>query len=271
MLSQATDKAPMQVARRRRLWAGAVAGAAIAHSLPSVLILPTFFARPPTALPAKTCRWRAKTHRPEVALTFDDGPSNDTPRTLDLLDELGFHATFFVLASQMLAYPDMTREIVSRGHEVASHGFAHCKHLLSTPRVIRQDFSDAMTVHHDLLGSTPRFYRPPYGQLSAVTLLEARRHGMEVVLWSRWGKEFGERSPEPVLRRLEPGLTPGAIVLLHDNDVSCRAGTGDLVRKTLPSLRWKLEEKGLDAVTLDHMTRPSDPTGKGPGPLVHPQ
>ncbi|MGH9097918.1 MAG: hypothetical protein ACRDWB_10895, partial [Acidimicrobiales bacterium] len=92
-----------------------------------------------------------------------------------------------------------------------------------------------------------------YGQLCAATLVEARRQGMEVILWSRWGKEFAETEPEPVLRRLEPGLVPGAILLLHDNDVSCRAGTGDLTRRVLRPLGSALREKGLSSVTLEQL------------------
>ena len=237
--------------------AGAGAGAALAYFIPSVLVLPTFWKDPPESLPAKMCRWHAATTHPEVALTFDDGPSFDTARTLDALDELDMQSTFFVLGTQMCAHPDTVLEIAARGHEVASHGFEHRHHLLSSPRAIRLDLATAVQTHRDILGRPPRFYRPTYGQLCVATLVEARRHGMEVVLWSRWGKEFAESEPEPVLRRLEPGLVPGAILLLHDNDVSCRTGTGALTRRVLGPLRRSLQDKGLKPVTLDRLLRRS--------------
>jgi peptidoglycan/xylan/chitin deacetylase (PgdA/CDA1 family) len=235
------------------LTTGAVAGAALGYFLPSVLVLPTFWKEPPESLPGRLCRWRAPSARPEVGLTFDDGPSTDTDRTLDVLDELGMRATFFVLGSQMRAHPDTVVAIAARGHEVACHGFEHRHHLYSSPRAIRQDLADAVQTHRDILGRPPRFYRPTYGQLCAATMVEARRHQMEVVLWSRWGKEFVESEPEPVLRRLEPGLLPGAILLLHDNDVSCRAGTGDLTRSVLGPLASSLRTKGLTSVTLEQL------------------
>jgi peptidoglycan/xylan/chitin deacetylase (PgdA/CDA1 family) len=232
---------------------GAAAGGALAYFLPAVLVLPTFWEDPPGSLPAGLCRWRAGTGHPEVGLTFDDGPAADTNRTLDALDELGMRATFFVLGIQMRAHPDIVVEIEARGHEVACHGFEHRHHLLSSPRAIRSDLEAAVQTHRDILGRAPRFYRPTYGQLCAATLMEAQRQGMEVILWSRWGKEFAETEPEPVLRRLEPGLVPGAILLLHDNEVSCRAGTGDLTRRVLSPLRRSLEDKGLGAVTLGQL------------------
>jgi peptidoglycan/xylan/chitin deacetylase (PgdA/CDA1 family) len=236
--------------------AGGAAGAALGYFLPSVLVLPTFWKHPPSALPGDLCRWSVDTRRAELALTFDDGPALDTERTLDALDELGLQATFFVLGEQLRAFPEVALEIVARGHEVASHGFAHRHHLWSSPRAIRTDLEQAVQTHREILGRVPRLYRPTYGQLCAGTLFEARRQGMQVVLWSRWGKEFAETEPTPVLRRLEPGLVAGAILLLHDNDVSCRSGTGDLTRRVLRPLAESLDEKGLAAVSLEHLLRP---------------
>jgi peptidoglycan/xylan/chitin deacetylase (PgdA/CDA1 family) len=232
---------------------GVIAGAALAYFAPSVLVLPTFWKDPPESLPGRLCRWRTSTDRPEVALTFDDGPASDTDKTLDALDEFGMRATFFVLGAQIRAFPDTVVEIAARGHEVASHGFEHRHHLFSSPRAIRLDLEMAVQAHRDILGRTPRFYRPTYGQLCAATLVEAQRQGMEVVLWSRWGKEFAESEPGPVLSRLEPGLVAGAILLLHDNDVSCPTGTGDLTRSLLKPLGRSLQDKGLTSVTLEKL------------------
>src|SRR4051794_37773066 len=64
---------------------------------------------------------------PRVALTFDDGLSADTtPRVLDLLDEAGAKATFFVVARKLdTARKLIARDAVARGHAVACHSFDH--------------------------------------------------------------------------------------------------------------------------------------------------
>jgi peptidoglycan/xylan/chitin deacetylase (PgdA/CDA1 family) len=242
---------PARTVRTGLLAAG---GVALAYYAPSTVILPTFAIRPPRVLPG-LCRWRAQTSHGQMALTFDDGPSDDTPATLDVLETLGLRATFFVLGRQLEAFPEMGRAMVERGHEVASHGYDHFHHLLARPSAISPDVHRAVEVHQTVLGEAPRFYRPTYGQLCSATLSAARRHGLEVILWSRWGKEFAETEPQAVRRRLEPGLVPGAIVLLHDNDVSCRPGTGALTRRVLPSLADDLAERGLRAVTVGELLR----------------
>ena len=57
--------------------------------------------------------------RREIALTIDDGPDPEvTPAVLDLLDAAGARATFFCIAAQAEAHPQLCREIVRRGHSV---------------------------------------------------------------------------------------------------------------------------------------------------------
>ena len=61
-----------------------------------------------------------------MALTFDDGPSPEhTPRVLDLLDEAGVKATFFVIGRKAAAHPELLRESVARGHALGIHGHVH--------------------------------------------------------------------------------------------------------------------------------------------------
>lgn len=47
------------------------------------------------------------------------------PRLLDLLDELGVRATLFVVARDAAREAPLLREVVARGHEVASHSWSH--------------------------------------------------------------------------------------------------------------------------------------------------
>lgn len=188
-----------------------------------------------------------------VALTFDDGPSPAaTPAVLDALDRLGLRATFFVLGEAVAAAPWLAGEIARRGHEVACHGMRHVHHLLRSPGAVLADTAAAVDQLAGL-GLRPRFYRPPYGQVSAATLVGARRAGCEVVLWSAWGREFAETAPGPVLRRLVRGLRPGAVVLLHDSDAHSPAGTAERTLAVLPGLAAALDRRGLEGGPLGEL------------------
>jgi YD repeat-containing protein len=232
--------------------ASALGAGALAHYLPSVSVVGTFLPTPPRALPAGWCRWRLPAGIDQVAITLDDGPSpTSTPATLDLLDELGLRVTFFVLGEHVCTHEDLTAELVRRGHTVGVHGHRHEHHLLRGPRWTADDTEAAVAAVAEATGRPTRWYRPPYGQMTARTILQARRHGLEVVLWSCWGKEFADPSVPSVARRLERGTRPGAILLLHDSDAHAPVGTAARTRQVLPHLAEAIEARGLRAVTLD--------------------
>lgn len=234
-----------------RALAGTVTAGLVANALPSALILPALTRRQPQNL-GRSCRWRTPSSD-AVAVTFDDGPDVETLRTLDVLEHLGLRATFFALGSQLQSHPGIAKEIRTRGHELATHGYAHRHHLLTRPSAIRQDLDRAVEAHREVLDEAPRFFRPPYGQLALASVLEARRRGLEPVLWSTWGKEWVDTDDAAVLGRIGAGLRPGTILLLHDNDVSCPPGTGDRTRSLLRPIAGLLEARGLRGVALGEL------------------
>jgi len=74
------------------------------------------------------------------------GVEQGLPRILDLLDRLGIKATFFVTGNVALRYPDLVEEIVKRGHELGSHGFAHIRYDLVSPRAGAEDVEKSLDV-----------------------------------------------------------------------------------------------------------------------------
>ncbi|MCK4176253.1 polysaccharide deacetylase family protein [Aciditerrimonas ferrireducens] len=189
-----------------------------------------------------------------VALTFDDGPDpRTTPRVLTVLDERGLRATFFVLGAAVARSGSLAAEVVAAGHELGVHGFRHEHHLLRGPGWVLEDLRRAVGVVGEATGQAPRWFRPPYGQLAAGSLRAARALGLEVVLWSVWGKEFADPELERIRRRLASGLRPGAVVLLHDSDLAAPAGTGARTVALLPGLAEDLAVRGLRAERLDRV------------------
>ena len=76
---------------------------------------------------------RGQTGKNMVALTFDDGPAEPTTRQiLDLLDNYSVKATFFVSGINALRYPEIMKDIVSRGHSIGNHSLSHDPFLMLT-------------------------------------------------------------------------------------------------------------------------------------------
>ncbi len=96
----------------------------------------------------------------------------NTHRILDLLDSFpfGVRATFFILGWVAEKCPDLVREIHSRGHEVASHGYGH--HLCSQlpPHELARDLRESKQLLEDLLGEEILGYRAPSFSISKASL-----------------------------------------------------------------------------------------------------
>ncbi len=182
-----------------------------------------------------------------VALTFDDGPDpGSTPAFLDLLAARHLRATFFLLGSMVAKAPELAADIADAGHEVGVHGWAHQYTILRSSRAVRDDLARAQDAVAAASGTEPRFYRPPYGVLSAGALAAARAQRLTPVLWTCWGREWtAGATPESVYATLARDLTPGATVLLHDSDCTSPAGACAAALGALPRLLDLCAERSL--------------------------
>ncbi|MFD0273903.1 polysaccharide deacetylase family protein [Kitasatospora sp. NPDC127111] len=170
-----------------------------------------------------------------VALTFDDGPDpRSTPYILDALDGIGARATFFLLGAMLERAPGLGRELVTRGHEVAVHGWHHRQQWYPAPARDLRELRRATEAVAGFCGARPRWYRPPYGVLTAGPALAARRLGLRTVLWTAWGRDWTDHATaDSVYATARPGLTGGATLLLHDSDCT---SAPDSWRATLAAL-----------------------------------
>jgi len=98
---------------------------------------------------------RDEWHKQETRL----GASTD--KLLDILDEHRTRATFFVLAWNAERMPHLVEEIHSRGHEIASHGFAHQLIYRQGPEVFAEDLSRSLRILRDITGQPVKGYRAP--------------------------------------------------------------------------------------------------------------
>jgi polysaccharide deacetylase family protein (PEP-CTERM system associated) len=82
-------------------------------------------------------------------------------RILDLFDERGVSATFFVLGWVAAHNPGVVRRIAARGHEIGCHSYAHRLVFSMTPAEFREDTLHAVDAIANACGLTPTVYRAP--------------------------------------------------------------------------------------------------------------
>ena len=93
--------------------------------------------------------------------TIEHRVNENTRRLLDLFDQHGAKSTFFILGAVAEKYPDLIKEIDRRGHEVASHGFAHRRATTQTPEVFKEDVYRSKSFLEDTIGKSIEGYRAP--------------------------------------------------------------------------------------------------------------
>jgi peptidoglycan/xylan/chitin deacetylase (PgdA/CDA1 family) len=187
----------------------------------------------------------------KVALTFDDGPDPDaTPEVLDALDEIGAHATFFMLGEQLMLHQDIGREVVRRGHEVALHGFEHHEHGELSPQQARDDLARGLGALEASTGRHPRFYRPPYGRFSEHSFKACSWLGMKPVYWSAWGMDWEPIPPARIADLAGRDLADGAILLLHDSARYAHRDSAVATAEALTPLAERALAAGLRLATL---------------------
>jgi peptidoglycan/xylan/chitin deacetylase (PgdA/CDA1 family) len=202
---------------------------------------------------------RGPGRRPLVALTFDDGPDPEaTPRVLEVLSRHGARATFFVIGERAARHPEVIAAIARAGHQIESHSHRHSWWTAFTPRRrLAAELQAAQAVIAAASGRAPRWLRPPIGILSPEVVAAARLVGLRLCAWSCKARDgLAGTSVAAALTRLRAGLSPGAILLLHDA-AEPRPGPArprpPIAPAVLEALLPELAARQLRAVTLDEL------------------
>jgi len=190
-----------------------------------------------------------------MALTFDDGPNpTATPQILDLLERHNVRGSFFLIGRHVRAFPGLTKEIVERGHTVGNHTDTHARLTFLPSQGIERELSACGMAIEEATGRKTRWMRPPFGFRGPQLARVLRRRGdEEMVMWSRWARDWKPQPAEPVIRRLRRARR-GDIVLLHDGDHRVLRGDRQHVVAALAYWlpRWK--DAGTRFVTLDALS-----------------
>ena len=177
-----------------------------------------------------------------IALTFDDGPDEQTPALLELLDDLGIPATFFLCGDKARQHPNLIREYIRRGHQLANHGYDHTRF----PKLGRKSLLEQLERTDDAIGgqATGKLWvRPPHGSLDATTLLTLRTAGYVVAMWSVDSLDHEDQDPASLAERCGPANVGASDVLLfHEGQTWTRAA--------LPRIVAALHASGLECVTM---------------------
>ncbi len=182
---------------------------------------------------------------PGVLLTLDDGPDPvTTPAVLDLLDRYNAKAVFFLIGDRARRWPELAREIISRGHAVGNHSQTHPAYRFWSlgPWRMWQEIDGCDATLNQVSGSKAVWFRAPVGHYNSLVHPALKVLGLRLMGWNCRGFDGKDLNVERVLGRIRKDLKPGAILLLHEAVPT----TLEVLEGTLKML----EERKLRAVPL---------------------
>lgn len=190
--------------------------------------------------------------RHEIALTIDDGPDAlVTPQVLQILDEYRVKATFFCIGNKMLQQPELSREIVRRGHKIENHSQQHRHHFsLLGIKGFNREIAAAQQTLLNITGTQAQFFRAPAGLRNPFLQPVLSKLGLTLASWSVRGFDTRNSDAEKVMNKLLAGLRAGAIILLHDGNAARTKDNIPVILAVLPALLQAAKKQNLQFVTL---------------------
>ncbi|WP_434741517.1 polysaccharide deacetylase family protein [Micromonospora sp. SH-82] len=202
---------------------------------------------------AGRCLRHGDRDRPEVALTFDDGPQPPyTGQVLDVLERYGVPATFFCVGLHVGGYPDELARMREQGHEVANHTWSHP----FLPELTRSELAAQIERTAEAVERTgaaaPTLFRPPYGSRTPQVMRWLAELDPQVVLWDVEPFDWAMPGADTIARITVEQARPGSVILLHD-------GGGDRSQTVaaLPAIIEGLHERGYRFVPAGQLAVPA--------------
>lgn len=200
--------------------------------------------------------WEVKTEQKKIALTFDDGPSEDhTKKILELLATYHARATFFVVGQKVKEHPEILKQTYDEGHEIGNHTY---KHLMMNKKTsldrLTQEINDTGTEIKRVIGYTPKLFRPPGGVYNERSVQLTNELGYTTILWSWHQDTYDWKHPgvRKIADKVIRNARNGDIVLMHDFN----PGT-DQTLNALKIILPTLIERGFEFVTVSELIESS--------------
>jgi peptidoglycan/xylan/chitin deacetylase (PgdA/CDA1 family) len=162
----------------------------------------------------------AETNVVHIALVFDDGPFPEhAPKLLELFKKEKIHATFSLVASNVLLHADTAKAIARSGCEIANHSYSHQHPKDIDDATLEHEIVGAQKIIADTAGFTPKWYWPPYLEADDRVRAMAKKANIEVYSLKQVvvSQDYdGSVGADDIRRKATTGVKDGSVILFHE-------------------------------------------------------
>jgi len=183
----------------------------------------------------------------KIALTFDDGPWDDTQDIVNLLNSFNVDATFFVIGEQVAGNEALLHSMIVDGHLVENHSWSHPDLTRLGATELQYQLQNTSNAILGATGQMPEYYRPPYGEHNGAVDLMAATYGMQPVIWTVDTEDWADgATATQIANTVLANATDNGVVLMHDGGGD-RSATLNALHDIIIGLRLM----GYTLTTLD--------------------
>jgi polysaccharide deacetylase family sporulation protein PdaB len=185
----------------------------------------------------------------KIALTFDDGPHPyKTNVILDLLEQYGVRATFFVVGENVSYYPEPLKRAIALGHEIGNHTYHHTPLSSSCEKTVAEEIEKTEEIIFQTTGYRTTLFRPPEGSYNQCALNVAKSKNYRVILWTVDTRDWENPVADTIVSNVTANVKGGSILLFHDY-MSKKSHAIEALRILIPNLL----AKGYEFVTVSEL------------------
>ena len=190
--------------------------------------------------------YSVETSEKKIAITFDAAWGADKTREImDICDQYGIKATFFLVGFWVEKYPELTAEITKRGFETGTHSQTHP----NLPKLSVSEIEKELTTSVNLIEQTAsckvKVFRPPFGDYDNKLIETAEKLNLTTIQWDVDTLDWKGLSAAEILLRVEKNVRNGSIILCHNNSKH--------ITDALPLIINSMQGRGYSFVTVSEL------------------
>lgn len=194
----------------------------------------------------------------KIALTFDDGPSEETEQVLDILKKYNIKATFFIVGKMISGREHIIERCKREGHDFGNHTYSHKRLWFKSKKFTRNEILQCDKALKEV-GIQTNLFRFPGFRYDFNSLRVCRELGRKVIfgtpffdwvsydwfnLWFKRRKDIrGQNKINFVVRKTLSGTRNGTVLIFHDylQEIGPNKELIEILEQVIPKLREKYE------------------------------
>ena len=201
--------------------------------------------------PRKVPVYYVNTDQKQVAISFDAAWGADkTEKIMEICDEFGVKATFFLVGMWVEKYPDMVKKINDNGFEIGTHSNTHPDMTKLSADSQKLELETSINLIKNITNKPVEIFRAPFGAYNDTLISTAESLDLITIQWDVDSLDWKGLSAMEINNRVLNGVRNGSIILCHNNS--------DHILDALPIMLDRLTKRGYKVGTVGDLIYKTD-------------